>query len=473
MTGPTGVTGATGTTGATGITGSTGATGPTGPTGATGDITGTPASGDLTGTYPNPSIASTAGNDVVTAINGSASSITTAHVTGDVELAPAAQQTASTTNTLVNLKLLGTTTLGTSGTSDLLSLSAGGTYSTGALDQEWFRVDNAGGVLANGTWDGLNDVVGAGSIPATGDGARLMWYPAKGAFRAGFTNGGGWDDANIGHGSFAGGARNTASGLESIAFGGGNVSSGRASGAFGENNLVSGIDSYAFGNSNTVQGNNILVNGSSHTITSTANSGTTALGILHTISVAQGFAIGERATITNSRAMVISLGSSFGVATNDAGSNTLTVRAANGIYLGTNTGTPVIAAGHFIETSTGAYLTSGGTWTNSSDRNLKENFNDVDGEEILRKLAAMPITTWNYRKEQGTTRHLGPMAQDFFAAFHLGDSDKSISTVDEGGVALAAAKALAARTEELERENADLRQRLERLEKILLDNQKK
>jgi hypothetical protein len=157
------------------------------------------------------------------------------------------------------------------------------------------------------------------------------------------------------------------------------------------------------------------------------------------------------------------------VATQDAGSNTLTVRAANGIYLGTSTGTPSITAGHFIETSTGAYLTSGGTWTNSSDRNLKQNFRTVDGEEILGKLLALPITTWNYRNEATSTRHLGPMAQDFRAAFGLGDSEKSISTVDEGGVALAAAKALAVRTKMLEEENAELHRRLERLEKLLLD----
>src|SRR3712207_8980134 len=62
------------------------------------------------------------------------------------------------------------------------------TYSTGALDQEWFRVDNAGGILALGTYDGENEVVGVGTIPAEGNGTRLMWYGAKAAFRAGFVN---------------------------------------------------------------------------------------------------------------------------------------------------------------------------------------------------------------------------------------------------------------------------------------------
>jgi hypothetical protein len=87
----------------------------------------------------------------------------------------------------------------------------------------------------------------------------------------------------------------------------------------------------------------------------------------------------------------------------------------------------------------------------------------------------MPITTWSYRNESPAVRHLGPMVQDFYAAFALGDSDKAISTVDEGGVALAAAKVLEMRIrtqqqeiDALRAENAELRQRLERLEKLLL-----
>jgi uncharacterized coiled-coil protein SlyX len=77
------------------------------------------------------------------------------------------------------------------------------------------------------------------------------------------------------------------------------------------------------------------------------------------------------------------------------------------------------------------------------------------------------------------------MAQDFRAAFGLGDDDKVISTVDADGVALAAAQALEARTatqqqriDALEAQNAaqarelaEMRARMERLEALVTAGQ--
>ena len=96
---------------------------------------------------------------------------------------------------------------------------------------------------------------------------------------------------------------------------------------------------------------------------------------------------------------------------------------------------------HLLQMSDGAYE-SGGTWTNASDRNLKESFVPVDGAGLLAKLNAIPLQTWKYKTDDAHIRHLGPMAQDFRAAFALGEDDKHISTVDEGGVALAAVQEL-------------------------------
>ena len=119
---------------------------------------------------------------------------------------------------------------------------------------------------------------------------------------------------------------------------------------------------------------------------------------------------------------------------------------------------------NLITTTTGAHLTLGGVWTNASDRNLKENLAPVDGEEVLARLAEVPVTTWNYRAENPSVRHMGPTAQDFYAAFGLGNSDRSIGTVDADGVALAAIQGLYAENQALKAQVTDLEARLTALE---------
>ena len=105
----------------------------------------------------------------------------------------------------------------------------------------------------------------------------------------------------------------------------------------------------------------------------------------------------------------------------------------------------------------GARLTNGGVWTNASDRAAKANFDAVDSRQVLERVATMPIQTWNYRTEQESTRHMGPTAQDFYAAFSLGDSDKGIGTVDADGVALAAIQGLYELMQQKDAEIAALR----------------
>src|SRR5581483_10778022 len=82
--------------------------------------------------------------------------------------------------------------------------------------------------------------------------------------------------------------------------------------------------------------------------------------------------------------------------------------------------------------------------------------------------AALPVMTWNYRDESAAVKHLGPTAQDFKAAFDLGNSDKSIGTVDEGGVALAAIQGLNQKLEQTRAENAELKQEIQELKQLLL-----
>jgi hypothetical protein len=127
---------------------------------------------------------------------------------------------------------------------------------------------------------------------------------------------------------------------------------------------------------------------------------------------------------------------------------------------------------------TSSGLTVNGTFVSASDRNLKENFEPVNSREVLEKVAAMPVSKWNYKADP-ESRHLGPMAQDFYAAFGIGPDDKHITTIDADGVALAAIQGLNQKVESenallrrqldhRDAENVELKQRLEQLEKLVL-----
>ncbi|MCA9875134.1 MAG: tail fiber domain-containing protein [Anaerolineales bacterium] len=116
-------------------------------------------------------------------------------------------------------------------------------------------------------------------------------------------------------------------------------------------------------------------------------------------------------------------------------------------------------------------LLLGGLLTEASDINVKENLRPVDSGQILDLVAGLPIYTWNYREDQADTAHVGPMAQDFYAAFALGADDKHIASLDANGVALASVQALHSQIKDqqtqisqLEQQNADLEARLSRLE---------
>ncbi len=109
-----------------------------------------------------------------------------------------------------------------------------------------------------------------------------------------------------------------------------------------------------------------------------------------------------------------------------------------------------------IDVEGGAYC-DGTNWVNASDRNSKENFTAVDGNELLDQIAQLSITRWNY-KGNNQAEHIGPTAQDFKAAFGVGADDKSISTIDPSGIALAAIKALNSKIQELDAKTNEITQ---------------
>jgi Chaperone of endosialidase len=117
----------------------------------------------------------------------------------------------------------------------------------------------------------------------------------------------------------------------------------------------------------------------------------------------------------------------------------------------------------YFEAGTAVCSFKSGTtgWACSSDRNLKENFEAVNSRQILESVVTLPVTTWSIKGS--TSRQMGPTAQDFYAAFDLGDNDKTINNTDAQGVAFAAIQGLyqlvqeqQTKIEELERELATL-----------------
>ncbi len=106
-----------------------------------------------------------------------------------------------------------------------------------------------------------------------------------------------------------------------------------------------------------------------------------------------------------------------------------------------------------------------GSWSFTSDRNVKEAFRAVDGEAVLEKLSRLPITEWNYKGY--LDRHIGPMAQDFHEAFPLNGSNTTLNDADLHGVALAAIQGLNQKLEAQRAENAELKKQLEKLKEMV------
>jgi hypothetical protein len=120
------------------------------------------------------------------------------------------------------------------------------------------------------------------------------------------------------------------------------------------------------------------------------------------------------------------------------GDNTFTARAAGGARFYT-----------IADLSVGVNLPAGGgAWAPISDRAVKDNVRPVDARDVLEKVAALPLNTWNYKSQDASIRHIGPMAQDFHAAFGVGEDERHITTVDADGVALAAIQGLNKRLEQ-------------------------
>jgi hypothetical protein len=126
--------------------------------------------------------------------------------------------------------------------------------------------------------------------------------------------------------------------------------------------------------------------------------------------------------------------------------------------------------------TSGVYVPSGGSsWLSGSHSSLKENVEPVDGEDILEKLESLDVNRWNYKAQDASVEHIGPMAEDFYAAFSVGDNPYTISSIDPAGVALAAIKELNKKTKQLEKQSQridELEAKLEKLMKVIEETKK-
>jgi hypothetical protein len=298
---------------------------------------------------------------------------------------------------------------------------------------------------------------GSGVLPPAGAGTRMVWHPKKASFRAGGVSSNQWDDVKTGIYSFASGFNTTASGAYSSAFGSGSTASGAYSLAACELSTASGTSSVSMGNACIASGaySVALGRGSQATDSSAvamgyhpSATGKYAVSIGYTTMASGDYSVvmGYAANSNNKRGSFVYADASSNIPTNSTADNQFMARASGGFVLYTNAGL-----------TTGVTLAAGsGSWSSVSDKNKKEHFKKVNAENILTGLKSLEISSWNYKTQSASIRHIGPFAQDFYHLFKFGESDTTISTVDMDGISLAAIQALTKRTEELKKKSEEV-----------------
>jgi hypothetical protein len=349
---------------------------------------------------------------------------------------------------------------GISNTAVLSHTTVGGGYGNSALGQH-ATVSGGAGSEARGN---CATVSGGDTNRATDDYATVG---GGGNNQAGNASGG-TDDATyatVGGGAYnradehyatvAGGVTNLASGWYSAVAGGqGNdATASNATVGGGEGNRAIGQASTVCGGyQNTASGFESFACGGSYN--SASAEGAVALGGRgNRASGMHSFAAGYHARARHGGSFVWADATS-GQGLVSTGDNQFVARASGGVWLWADGAA-----------STGVVLPAGGgSWANQSDREAKAGFAAVNGMDIVERLAELPIEAWSYETQDAAIRHIGPSAQEFYAAFGVGEDDKHISTVDADGVALAAIQGLYALLQERDAQVADLEARLTALE---------
>ena len=507
--GPSGIVGPTGATGPAGPQGPIGPAGPTGPQGLPGSAdawsrtgnAGTAPSINFIGTTdnqalelkvnaqrgfriePNASqapniIGGYAGNYVS---NGVIGATVAGGGAGSIPGGPSENRVLGDFGTVVGGRENNAISYGASIGGGAFNTASGAYYATigGGVSNRTLHSGATIGGGAENVAGGNNSTVSGGALNAAGGfSAAIGGGEGNNATTNLATVGGGWRNTASGQdATVAGGSQNAARGLQSTvggglfnnavgtsaAIGGGftNLATGEYSTiAGGRHNSATwwqavvggGISNTASGASATVAGGEGNTAGD-HRATVGGGEANVASGQFSTIpgglanaAAAHAFAAGRRAKANHIGSFV--WGDSTDADIISTATNSLPMRASGGYRLFSDAGA---TAG--VQLAPG-----GGSWTSHSDRDAKEDIRPVDVQVVLEKVAALPVATWSYKSQDASVRHIGPMAQDFHAAFGVGETDRGITVVDADGVALAAIQGL---NQKLDAENGRLRQELE------------
>jgi hypothetical protein len=315
----------------------------------------------------------------------------------------------------------------------------GATISGGGTETEANAVHGDYGTVGGGGSNRATDpyaTVGGGWGNHAGNGNVVMDDAHYATVGGGFENvasnvyatvgGGEWNEATGIFSTVAGGQHNVATGGVAAVCGGTNNE------ALGNSATVAG------GYSNTASGMYAMVPG----------------GNQNTAQGSYSFAAGRQAKAYNTGCFVWGDNSTTSDV-NCSNDNRWVARTTGGVYFYTNTAL----------TSGVRVVAGGNSWSAVSDRRLKENVETVDYVALLERLATgVPITTWNYETQDASIRHIGPMAQDLYQAFGLGEDAQHIATVDADGIALAAIQGLYQLAQDQEQQIAEQQTQIAALE---------
>ena len=371
------------------------------------------------------------------------------------------------------------------GLTNLINVSAAQLTTIGNTNGGWdnFFVGPSGNSTTSGSENTANGVIAleyntSGSFN-TANGFQALYFNTSGNYNTANGNAALYSNRN--------GSYNTADGFEALfsnTSGSRNTANGNGalfSNTNGDNNTANGFEALF---SNTSGWDN-TANGFEALSSNTSGSYNTASGLSALFSNTSG----SYNTANGGSALHLNMSGNYNTANgysalydNTSGSYNIALGFQAGYYIttgssnidignpGAGTDTNIIRIG----TSQKATYLVGTVYANgvalTSDRNAKENFTAVNAREVLAKVASLPVTEWNYKTDTKDVQHIGPMAQDFQAAFQLGTDDKHISVVDEGGVALAAIQGLNQKLNEKDAEIQTLKQQndslAERLNKL-------